>query len=71
MIEALLVIDEKRRGLLGLEGRKPGILTSPPLQRHLARYHLADGQPSADFVEESGGIAHRNPCPVLRRDFDR
>ena len=58
VIEALLVVDREGGRPLLLEGRQPLELAPRPLQRHLARHHLADGQPGADLVEQGRRKAH-------------
>ena len=57
-IEALLVVDEEGRRLLGVEGRQP--LPFPPrlVQPHPLADDLRHRQPGADLVEEAGRIAH-------------
>ena len=58
MVEALLVVDEERGGLLGLEGGQGDVLAPLALQRDPAPNDLTDGQPRADFVEQLRGKAH-------------
>src|SRR5262249_9063881 len=54
----LVIVDKKRWRALLFEGREALELASRPLERHLARHHLADGQPGADLIEQRGWKAH-------------
>ena len=58
MIESLLVVDEKGRGLLHLEGRQTSELAALFLEGDLAAHDLADRQPGADIIQEMRWKAH-------------
>src|ERR1700733_14790094 len=61
MEEALLVIDEERRGLL--RGERRQTRPFPPLlaQFDPLAHHLGDRQPGADLVEKFGRELHGTP----------
>ena len=60
VVEAFLIVDEKRRRLLRLERRQPDKFTALLLQRDLARDHGAHRQARFDLVEELLGKAHES-----------
>src|SRR4029079_3100876 len=59
VIEALLVVDRKRRRLLAVEGTSAHELAPATLERHAARDDLADRQPRPDLIEKRIGKLHR------------
>ncbi len=62
VVEALLVVDEKRGRPLGVEGREPLPLTPRLLQAHALAHDLRNRKPSADLIEEAGREAHCYRC---------
>ena len=61
VVEALLVVDEKRRRLLGVERRQAGPFAPRLPQLHPRADDLRHRHPGADFVEKIGRELHADP----------
>src|SRR5436853_147843 len=59
VVETLLVVDRKGRGLFGIERRQPLPFAPGLFQWHAAAHDLGYGYPGPDFVEEPLAEAHR------------
>ena len=58
MVEALLIVDKKARGLFLVEGRQTRPFAALLLELDAAAHHVGNGQARADLIEKFGRKAH-------------